>query len=629
MGDASYPEGVALHLDSITQTVHAQPSAYFVKTDKITVCPEDNVSLQVKLDGVGPWSLVYETSHNHLKTIDKIKDIHESLISISTPKLNSSGLYILSLIEITDSNECKKALNSPDVTLEVLEKRPTVSFTCPRPLPFIEQTRVDLPLFMTGNPPFEIKYVDTKSPSVEKTLVLYSNQDVLGVQEASIYQLTGIKDKYCWGNVIQESSTCETLVLDKPTFSIEPQEYHEKRLETLVRHPICQGQVSVLHLKLTGTAPFKIDYSHKLQKDSKESSSRKVHVSDMEQVNGTTLSEFPLVTNVSGTHIYVFYAISDHHYKKNWIPFKQEWQVEQRVYERPFAEFLDKKDKVFQCLSQEPGEMALDLLLQGEAPFELVMSQRQDNGPPLILEIQIQKQEILMKNGKQIYPYNPGQLKTVGKYTFSLLSIKDSTQCDSSLEELNSHISIHVADQAKISSNHPSTVCVGDMLTYALQGTPPFTIGYTWNQQSMKDLIVDDPILSLFASQSGIVSITKVCNSMGCCNRHLSGLETIVKDMPSVFVDGGQDVVDDIREGDESIMTFEFKGEPPFSVTWIRSQIEDQLDSTLPPDSFSENNIMTFKVISFTYYEKFIYTCIIAFHQNKSRRALSCNICSR
>lgn len=37
-------------------------------------------------------------------------------------------------------------------------------------------------------------------------------------------------------------------------------------------------------------------------------------------------------------------------------------------------------------------------------------------------------------------------------------------------------------------------------------------------------------------------------------------------------------------------MVLEFKGEPPFQVTWTREQEEDK---ATPPDSFSESDIMS------------------------------------
>jgi nucleoporin POM152 len=53
-------------------------------------------------------------------------------------------------IEITDANGCGWSLDTPDVTIEVLAQRPSVSFNCPRSLSMLEGGQSLLPLTLTG-----------------------------------------------------------------------------------------------------------------------------------------------------------------------------------------------------------------------------------------------------------------------------------------------------------------------------------------------------------------------------------------------------------------------------------------------------------------------------------------------
>jgi hypothetical protein len=68
----------------------------------------------------------------------------------------------------------------------------------------------------------------------------------------------------------------------------------------------------------------------------------------------------------------------------------------------------------------------------------------------------------------------------------------------------------------------------------------------------MPDLTVDDPILSLYAAEAGNLSIAKICNAMGCCNRNIIGMQTQIFNLPSVYVNGGEDIIEDIREGNST-----------------------------------------------------------------------------
>lgn len=298
----------------------------------------------------------------------------------------------------------------------------------------------------------------------------------------------------------------------------------------------------------------------------------------------------------AGINTYHFLSISDSNYD---IPLRLEKSISlvQRVDSSPIAEFVDHEDITFYCLSEKPKEVVLPIKLTGYPPFELTLQTRNDHGHLDRKSVLVDKESLAEANGSTIYEYDPDNIHLIGSYTFDIISVKDSTSCtvdyqnNSATLDLQSSLSIHIVDQAKIISNNPSVLCVGDMLTYALQGTAPFTIGYSWKGIPMKELVVTDPILTLFAGEPGILSIDKVCNSMNCCAETVGMTIVEIMDLPSAIVDGGEDMIEDIREGEESTMIVEFKGTPPFSLSWSRSELEGEQQK----ESFSVFDIDTRK----------------------------------
>ena len=260
-------------------------------------------------------------------------------------------------------------------------------------------------------------------------------------------------------------------------------------------------------------------------------------------------AEFQLSTELPGYHEYSFSSISDGNYQQA-LPLSQPIRIQQRVHANPQASFIETADKTFYCQSDEPDETTLPILLQGKAPFELEFTVKQDHAAGSTFSRKINSQDIALQNGSQVYKLDPGALKSVGRYNIELTFITDATGCRTQLTKGagKTKRSIHVADQAKITSNNPEYVCIGDILSFALQGTPPFSIGYSWNNESKPELTLDDPILTFYASKPGTLSIQKVCNGMKCCQR-VKNMQIAVKPLPSAIVNGGQDVIEDIREG--------------------------------------------------------------------------------
>ena len=452
----------------------------------------------------------------------------------------------------------------------------------------------------------EITYVSADSP-LQEFKISGSQEKMRSIQVdfPGEYQLTSIHDSFCRGIIKEPRHIKGTYIkniiriadlIPKPKLILGRKEG--------LSSASCVGRQEVLSITLKGKPPFTIFYIHNFTGINGHQSS----IAEKEQTinnpaieksaDGSAIFKGQLIleTSYPGIHTYHFLSISDSNYDSP-LRLEKSYSIEQQVDSSPTAEFMDNDDKTFYCLSEKPGDVALPIKITGRSPFILKLQKRYDFDKIETFSLEIKKDDLILKNGTRVFNFEPEGIYLIGSYTFEIVSLKDSTLCEvdyqnnSAVLDIATSISINIADQAKIVSNNPKTVCIGDMLTYALQGTAPFTIGYSWNGVEMKELLVTDPILTLFASEPGIVSIDMVCNAMKCCTKMHGSSVVEVKNLPSAIVDGGEDLIEDIREGEESVMLVEFKGTPPFSISWSRSEADDDRQM----ESFSASNIETFK----------------------------------
>jgi nucleoporin POM152 len=116
--------------------------------------------------------------------------------------------------------------------------------------------------------------------------------------------------------------------------------------------------------------------------------------------------------------------------------------------------------------------------------------------------------------------------------------------------------------------------CVGDRLNFALSGTAPFSVFYTFEGVERKATSQTTTFRRL-AEKPGTFTITGVQDSASSC-RSSTNLEKRIHGMPSVRVSKGKDSYVDIHEGGEAEILFEFGGSPPFEFTYTRSSNTDK-----------------------------------------------------
>ncbi|KAJ3139796.1 hypothetical protein HK100_010973 [Physocladia obscura] len=566
VGDATYTEGIPIENVSITQIIHPQSEARFTNPEqKLTKCIGDSATLPVTLIGSGPWRLTYEIIFENRKERISVEASgnERGSIDIVTPNFEAAGSYVVDLIEITDANECSWLLETQDISIEVLSQRPSAGFTKKSVL-MLEGDVAQLDLALVGRQPFNVKYINKANPENVIELRGLNDHDSVRISGPGTYEVVGVSDLYCTGTA--KPTLCEVKTIPKPSLSIPAKEYESINSDGIrVRPSICQNNDDSFEVLASGKAPFAIKYSI----DTVDSSNGKFsRVITQEESTAGRVGKIGLITDTPGTYLYSFNRIVDDNYRRPFGPEARIVALQQTILSRPNAVFVDGRERVFQCLGDnvEDDNSAVSIKLEGLPPFDLTLELKHENHP----------REVIKLNGiiDRVHKFRPPTLSATGKYAIQLVTIKDSSGCERTFdrEDSASGISVSVSDVARIASLNPESVCVGDVLSYTLQGTPPFTISYDFDGVAQENVQIVDPLLTLYAAEPGVVRVTGVCNNIGCCTKP-ARLENTVHDLPSAIVDGGHDFVEDIREGDETVIGIDFLGVPPFSFTYARRDL--------------------------------------------------------
>ncbi|KAI8815671.1 uncharacterized protein EV422DRAFT_572577 [Fimicolochytrium jonesii] len=570
LGDAVYTDGVDTHSKPFTQVVHALPDVT-ISVRETTRCLGDTATLDLHISGVPPYSLTYTILRGTYKEQYVRRDIREKRISVETPALEVAGTYFVDLIDLTDGNGCTAPIESKPVSIEVLGQRPSVQFKCPKPLRLLEGSSIPLPVAVSGHGNYKLTYRKREDPDRILHISGARTIDALTVSQAGTYELQSFQDGFCAGRVL-EPHTCEVVTIPKPALTIPETEYDtvdEKGVR--IRRGVCEGTPDKLSVHLQGKPQFKIKINYRHLHSHRMSKSSEQTVRDYEDRAAKQFAWINLITDVPGQHVYEFRTVSDDNYADGVSLFdplsRSPPKVAQTVHARPKAVFLDKPEKNFQCISDD-SDTGLQVELTGQPPFSVEIYRKHESQP---------RDTVRLTVNTTRFTYHPDKPTTTGKYTYTLRSVSDASGCDTLYRgtEPGARVTIQVADIARITRDWDplAPLCAGDMLSYSLEGTGPFTLSYTWNRKPQKEVVVTDPVVLLYAGEAGTVNVTRVCNSVGCCYRPPGGLVNEVRAFPRAIVDGGEDLVEDIREGDESIMRVEFVGIPPFTFKYQRTPL--------------------------------------------------------
>lgn len=574
-------------------SMRVKPSAMIRARNHLkSLCLGDNTKIPITFKGEPPFTLQYdiiETSSNERKSYTK-KKIMSNEYLIETPDFAVGGDYILSLVSVKDSSKCIVSLSEPDARITVRRDVPAASFN------FIENANegqikqggmAEIPIRLTGEAPFSVKYehldLNGNHLGFYETKFSSNYKQVLPVGKEGLYKLKEMHDSSCGGKIENIESQFKVTYLSRPYFSIQenPNSKISKLAESVfTRDAVCQNFETSVDLSLSGSPPFVLTYE--LTSPHGQTSIKTMQIT-------TKYASLQLPNKESGEYVATIKSIYDANYGEEDFKYidtsNEEIIIKQTVNSIPQIVFADKGKTLRTCsidvdMQTEKKSSFLEPIklkqLRGEGPFTITFS--------IYHESTSRTDHITLDNvDVNSFPYyRLYEGLKLGKHAITMESIIDGNGCAN--EFANSHensIYVSITDVPKIHLLDADTdYCVGDYVSYQLNGVPPFNIRYDFNGVELQSQERSTQFVRI-ASEPGIISINSIQDSISQCvvNFTLPSMEQehqklslTIHQIPSVTVSQGNHVVEDIHEGDQAEVVFTFEGTPPFSLTYVRTE---------------------------------------------------------
>lgn len=541
----------------LEQDVKPSASARFLSSgEKRVSCIDELVKFPVMLQGEGPFTVAYVLNHGQRRATYTQENITGDTFEIETEALKDGGDYTLALASITDEMGCTEHLKD-QVTVSVRHQKPKVGFRSvdgSRSMSALEGKQVQLPLRLEGDAPWNIKYKDTTGRL--QSITAQSANDRVAVSAAGMYELVDVSDNTCPGVVDETAKNFDVAWILRPEMRIRGDDVTEQR-GTFHKRDVCEGDEDAVDLLFQGAPSFNAQYMQHTKLDKGTTSPKK------KELRATShIAPLRMDTSQAGLYRYEFNKLTDANYDHSANTFKP-LTLQQRVDSRPSAAFSNPGKTYSYCSVESSGEEVIPITLHGEPPFDLeVEIKHHGTARPETVSLT----HITSKTHNIRIPHSRLHL---GKSAVSLRRVSDSRGCARLLDGSSRvHISVHDAPTITELESH-TDFCVGDRINFALSGTPPFNVFYTF-EGAQRKAISSSTTFRRLAESPGEFTITGVQDSASTC-KSSTQLTKHIHGLPSVRVSRGQDAYVDIHEGDEAEILFEFWGVPPFEFTYTRS----------------------------------------------------------
>ncbi|KAL6948902.1 hypothetical protein ACO0QE_001381 [Hanseniaspora vineae] len=585
------------------------------------LCLNESRSVSVDLRGQPPFELNYditETNTNERKSF-VAENVMENSLQLSTPNFSRGGNYVFSLASVKDSTGCLVPLSGEEISYNVRRLAPSAEFN------FIDQdhqhviikagSSTNLPLRLLGDPPFQIGFQHASPNSAFGTEIKYATitskvRPSLTLKEQGTYRLVSVHDNACKGFVGSQNSF-EISYLPQPKLKVL--DHNHGKITKInefkfLKKDVCENVEEVVELQIDGLAPLNVTY---------DVITPNGHILKNQYLQVlTNYATIKLPNEKSGEYKIVIKNVNDANYPDttNMKPI----EVIQNVFKKPDLRIFNKNGaKSFRtCYSNidEPSAYLEKIQLQTVAGNKVglyavtfkLFHETSGKTDYFVLETSPKGHgehgNVLDIDYKQIY----AKLK-MGTYSLTIDKIVDSvTGCigkDSSL----SSFSITITDVPTISLLEPSLdYCVGDYVTYQLNGQLPFEIKYGFNKKKLKTTEHSSQFIRL-ASEAGEISINSIQDTQAKClvNFNKPGMEKQFRDLslkihekPTVTTSKGDVFEEDIHEGEQAEIIFTFEGEMPFQLKYVR--MENEMTSL---KNLKNSNVEIFTVSDIYSYE--------------------------
>ena len=544
----------------LEQDVRPPASARFLDAGSVhKACIEEPVLFYVSLSGEPPFSLEYELLHRGRRHKRIIRDIRDSIYELKTEKLTEGGEYALTLTSITDATSCRQSLEA-EVQFNIGLQRPRAAFGLvegTRSMFALENKRVTLPLRLQGEAPWTLSYRKADGSAdkmIEKEL--RRGNDQIEVSEEGTFEIVDIRDKSCPGSVDPSAKSFAVQWIPRPEIKVIDSPLIEMVGDRRVRTAVCEGDEDATDVSFTGTAPFNIEYEqrHRSERGSQSTSTRRLTA-------GLKTASIRMETSEPGLYTYRFSKLGDASYSHDSQKFSP-IDVQQRVHPRPSISFVETGKSYKYCKEEQAGGETVPITLIGMPPFHLELEIKHHTNT---------KPERINVPNVESNRYNlhlPHRVLALGSHSVTIRKVQDSRGCQRTMDYNAPHVQVTVADIPSISPLEEHVdFCVGDRISYALSGTPPFNVYYNFRGLERKARVPSTDFRRL-AEQPGefVIVALSDARSTDACKARIEIAKTI-HEMPSVRVSKGRTSTVDIHEGGKADILFEFGGTPPFHFT--------------------------------------------------------------
>ncbi|KII93596.1 hypothetical protein PLICRDRAFT_49632 [Plicaturopsis crispa FD-325 SS-3] len=603
VSDAHY-QRVALGGPTIEQVVHPLATAEFGRGGRggrvISSCEGGVVDVDVELKGTGPWNLEVQVVGPHSTETLQIPGITtpQKTLQIPIPKIidQEGGSFEVELVSIEDSYGCKRPVTVPGISVNVRRVKPTAKFygkDTNRYVTVLEREPASLPLRLTGEGPWHIKYRRAEAPDRILTAILKTPNDRLQVRDKGLYEILEVMDSQCPGSVIADEATYQVNWVPKPSakLSSRTESNYEAYNGSHILPAICEGVADHVDLELSGRPPFQIMYN--IAQDNGQGGTTVLDQPTFSSIQPHT--RFQLHTTAAGRKYYEVKQIGDAAYPlaqhpNTVIPRAERLLFEQQVLPRPSAGFKNR-NRLAHCLydALTPRDVfSADGVVQLEGT------------PPFVLRISIKnlaasevRQHAIKVTGRSWRVDLPEySFMSIGPHVITIDSVEDASGCEQAvLDPGYKSIWVDVAETAAIVPfDRRQDYCVGDVSQFQLEGTPPWTISYRINSRTYTQDAKVSPF-SLVQQQAGEFAITSVAHQQKMCKAAVADLRFAVHALPAAKVGKGSRIEQDIHEGDQAEIVFTLIGEPPFTFTYQRS--EPSVRKNGPPGKVLETHTVS------------------------------------
>ncbi|VEU23003.1 DEKNAAC104114 [Brettanomyces naardenensis] len=598
-----------------------RPRAYFGKGSKVLkldACNGGSANVTLSLEGKAPFTVSYNlVSPQYKIETYTLRDIVDSVVTIRTPQLTKGGDYVLSLKNVTDSSSCAVDFKGQEVHIGVRNDVPQLRFASSQDYTLVQGKSLFVPLKSESSEPIELVYSQRSfdGREIQKT-VTFDPTEGLTITEEGVYTLVSFTQGLCPGHISEDISIA-VRYMDKPTLDITSINAKDGIFSM---KSVCVDGGGSINFRASGIAPFVVRYSIRYPDGLIEQKTQQLPNRNF---------AIRLRTEKSGDYEYTIQGIYDSVYTSailDQLTRQRQYKfgpirVVNTVDPLPSAKITNKGENFQTCISSihDIDQLTpLRLSLSGKLPMDVKLQVARDQeGPSETINLEnLQSREVNL--------YAMYERMGLGMFYVTISEVKDSNGCVSKDFDEKEQVIIQVNDVPKIRqlleessiiSEHGQLqiekqdagvvapevnyYCAGDYLTYMLNGAPPFMVYYEFNGKKQA-VEVNSNYFKRKASRPGEMEILAVSDSSSknCMVNFTSpagnkrpDLMAKIFDLPSVeIVDGGSEE-EDIYEGEQADITFRFTGQPPFKLTYIRTDLseESKIVETEVVDNIFEN----------------------------------------